>query len=181
MNARKRKSQLSRIQESERALRAQAFTNIDENRVWDSNNNKQKIGFCPIPRTMPLISRIMDSLSGKGKPVSSTYLELWCRNWELGFVKLNNPTEMAFASGFNGTRGVSTWRERLRRLEDLDFISSKQGPGGVGQYNVQIWNPYIIIKEHYQRKSQGLQEGLYLALFERASEIGAKDLIELSE
>ena len=162
----------SKIDEQRTAIRLQVFGNIDQKHIWD---RKTHSGFTTIPRTMPLLGAIMDGLSGKGKPLSTTYLELWCRSDDNGFVTLNKPAEMAFASGFGGQRGVSTWKERIRALEKLGFIVTKPGISGSLHY-VQIWNPYIIVKIHRDEKTPGFQEDKYAVLFERALEIGATDL-----
>ena len=117
----------------------------------------------------------MDTLSGKGKPVSSAYLEIWCRSNEKGFLTVSKPVPTAFASGYSGERGVSTWKERIRRLEALHFIGTKAGPSGDLNY-IQIWNPYLVIKYHAAQKTDGFSEMHYHALIERALEIGALDL-----
>ena len=116
----------------------------------------------------------MDSLSGKGKPVSTTYLELWCRSNDDGFIALSKQAEIAFASGFSGLRGVATWKERVRKLEELRFLDTKPGVSGNLHY-VQLWNPYIVIKNHRENNTIGLPEDRYNALIERMMEIGAKD------
>jgi hypothetical protein len=46
-------------------------------RLWHRLAHK---GFATIPKTMPIVLQIMDNLSD-GKPVSSTYLGLWCSTW----------------------------------------------------------------------------------------------------
>ena len=61
---------------------------------------------------MPLILSLMDDVS-KGQPISSTYLELWCRTFDESFVTLSKPREMAFHAGFDGRRAERTWRSRL--------------------------------------------------------------------
>jgi len=158
-------------------LRAGLFPDLDESRVWDIKNRKRTKGYASIPRTMPLIGAIMDLLAGKGKPVATTYLELWCRSNEQGFLTLSKPAETAFASGYSGERGVSTWKERVRRLEALGFISTKPGPSGDLNY-VQIWNPYLVIKDHAAKGTPGFSEKHYHALIERTLEIGALDLLD---
>src|SRR5882672_8579876 len=65
-------------------------------------------GFTTIPRTLPLIFHVMDAMS-KGKPVSSTYFDLWCRAYDECFVTLNKHREMAFHAGFSGQRAEQTW------------------------------------------------------------------------
>src|SRR5271163_4779194 len=44
-----------------------------EPQLWHRKGHK---GYATIPKTMPLVVQIMDNLSGKGKPVSPTYLSL---------------------------------------------------------------------------------------------------------
>jgi len=161
-----------KIEEKQAELRRQVFGDIQPNHVWHRKTAK---GFTTIPRTMPLLGAIMDALSGKGKPVSTTYLELWCRSNDDGFVTLSKQSEIAFASGFSGLRGVSTWKERVRKLEELQFVVTKPGVSGNLHY-VQIWNPYLIIGYHKTQNTAGFPVDRYNALYERMLEIGATDL-----
>lgn len=116
---------------------------------------------------------LMDRLS-KGKPVSAVYLELWCRVFDESFVNLK-PREMAFHAGFTGQRAEQTWSERVKILEKLGFIKTQPGQEGILSYAV-ILNPYKVVKEHYKKKTLGLDSAAYNALLHRASEIGANDL-----
>jgi hypothetical protein len=68
--------------------------------LWNRTANK---GFATIPKTMPLILQIMDELS-KGRPLSSTYLGLWCATWDNSMVNAAKHQELAHASGFSGQR-----------------------------------------------------------------------------
>ncbi len=174
-----RRPQLARIKEKKAQMRAAIFPEIDQNRVWDIRNKAKTKGFTPVPRTMPLIGAIMDALSGKGKPVSTTFLELWCRADEQGFQVMSKPHDVAFASGFITERGLTTWRERMRKLSELGFITAKPGASGDFHY-VQIWNPYLVIKEHAQKSTPGFPERHYHVLVERVHEIGATDLADVA-
>ena len=176
MNA-KRRTALQRSRDKKSSIRKSVFPNIDESRVWNVKDRSRTKGFTSLPRTMPLIGNIADRLAGKGKPVSNTYLELWCRANEQGFLILTKPVEISFASGFSGERGVTTWKQRVRRLEELGFISSKPGASGDLHY-VQIWNPYLVIRDHHNTQTDGFSERHYHALLERHHEIGAIDLEE---
>src|SRR5215472_8159732 len=90
-----------------------------EDRRWDRTAYG---GFITVPKTMPLIGRIMDEMS-KNFPVSSTYNALWARTWDKNaFVRLNKFDEIAFEAGFTGQRGVRTLQDRLKRLEALGFV-----------------------------------------------------------
>ena len=168
------KALVKKVEAKQAELRKQVFGDINAAGVWHRKTAK---GFTTIPRTMPLLGQLMDGLSGKGKPVSTTYLELWCRSNDDGFVILNKQAEIAFASGFSGQRGVATWKERVRKLEELQFIITKPGVSGSLHY-VQLWNPYLIVKYHRSQNTAGFLEDRYTALVERTMEIGAKDLDE---
>ncbi|HID06131.1 MAG TPA: hypothetical protein EYP10_03175 [Armatimonadetes bacterium] len=130
-----------------------------------------------MPRTIPLIGAIADLMAGKGKPVTSTYLELWCRCNEQGFVNVSKHSDVSFASGFSGERGISTWKQRLRKLEALGFVSIQSGTAGDIHY-VQIWNPYLVIKHHAEADTEGFSDKHYNAYLDRYYEIGALDLEE---
>lgn len=139
--------------------------------LWDRKAHK---GFTTIPKTMPLILRIMDEMTS-GAPVSSTYLTLWCSTWDNGFVQVIKPDEMAFASGFGGQRGEHTWAGRMKKLEELQFISLKAGKSGPMTHAL-IRNPHEVLREHHEQKTPGLVEASYTALVEKALEVGALDL-----
>jgi hypothetical protein len=121
----------------------------------------------------------MDDLS-KGKPLSSTYLGLWCSTWDNSFVTISRPQEMAHAAGFSGQRADYTWISRVKILQDLDFVDVKPGAMGEVTY-ILIWNPHLIIREHYAKRTLGLTEGDYNALVARALEIGARDMLPAEE
>jgi hypothetical protein len=142
-------------------------------RLWDRNANP---GFATIPKTMPLILQIMDEMS-KGKPLSATYLGLWCATWDNGFVNISKPQEMAHGAGFGGQRAEYTWGARMKLLHDFGFINIKPGKSGPISH-VIIWNPHLVIREHYEKGTPGLIEASYNMLLDRALEIGAKDMTE---
>ncbi len=148
-------------------LRQTLWPEASDNWLWSRHTHD---GFTTVPKGMPLIMSIMDDLA-KGQPVSSTYFELWCRTFDESFVTLSKPREMAFHAGFDGQRAERTWRGRLEILAKLNFISLKEGPSGPASYAL-IWNPYKVIKDHFERKTPGLRQDKYNALLERAGEIG---------
>ena len=138
-------------------------------RIWQSEKSK---GWLNIPRSMPVIMRILDSLT-KGQPVSATYLELWCRTFNDGFVTASKPREMAFFSGFDGERAQRTWLSRIRKLHELGFIDVKEGPSGPVSY-ILIVNPYTPLKR--LREEGKISSQFWNALIARMIEIGANDL-----
>jgi hypothetical protein len=159
-----------KIGEKRLKLRNEIFPEITDTDLWLRKNSK---GFMTIPRALPLLLMLMDRLS-KGKPISATYLELWCRMFDECFVNLK-PREMAFHSGFSGQRAEQTWSERMKILQKLGFIDIRPGPEGLFSYAV-VLNPYKIIKTHFEQKHPGLDDAAYNALLQRVTEIGANDL-----
>lgn len=170
MNIKQRKKRSQRIQEKYQEMRDQLWPELDEQMLWD---RRKKAGYTTIPRTMRYIQLIMDEMAN-GKPLGSTYLALWCRVYDVScMVVINNQETMAFESGFTGQRAVTTWKSRMKRLIELEFIEAKPGAAGKFQY-VLIWDPYKIIKKHLKNKTIP-QNVTYNAFLDRAMEIGAGD------
>ena len=144
-----------------------------ETNLWNRRAHK---GFATIPKTMPMILKIMDEMT-KGAPVSSTYLTLWCNTWDNSFVVLNRHREMANMSGFGGQRGEHTWRTRVRKLHDLHFIGIAAGKSGPMSSAI-IWNPHLVLRWHHSQGSLGLTHSSYNALRELALDVGAMDMLE---
>ena len=138
-------------------------------RIWEYQTSD---GWLNIPRSMPVIMRILDSLT-KGQPVSATYLELWCRTYNDGFVTASRSREMAFFSGFDGERAQRTWLSRIRKLHELGFIDVKEGPSGPVNY-ILVENPYTPLKK--LRDDGMISDRLWNTLIARMIEIGADDL-----
>ena len=89
-----------------------------ESRAWVAEK-----GFFQAPRTLPLLMSLISSkeISGK-KDASTAYFELWARNWGEGIVEITDEHDHAFAAGYEGTRALRTWRERIYLLEKAGFI-----------------------------------------------------------
>jgi hypothetical protein len=139
-----------------------------------------KIGFTTIPRTMSMLINIINDMSkrvgsNKSVPAGKAYLVLWCRVFDEALVKIDSDAEAAAEAGYVGERNVTTWREHLKVLQELGFIDCKEGPAGPYQY-VLLFNPYQIVK---RLKSKGwVDNASYIALYQRALEIGADDFDE---
>lgn len=151
-------------------LRESLWPEISDEELW---LRQQRVGFTTIPRSMSLIGRIIDQLSGKGFPLYSTYITLWCWVFDEAFVEIKSPKEFSFESGFGGPRAEATWRNRMRRLQDLGFIDIKPGIAGDFQYII-ILNPIKTIEQHYLDKKKDVS---YNALLGRLSQVGADDLL----
>jgi hypothetical protein len=161
------KKGLSQIERRKKEMRSKLWPELDEKRLW-----RRDKGWLVIPRAMPLILQIMDTLS-KGKPVSSTFFDLWCRTYDDSFVIGNKEREMALFSGFTGERAVRTWATRMHILEKLGFIDIKEGTNGPISY-VLVFNPYIVIRELYE--SGQVNTSMYNALMQRVIDIGSAEL-----
>lgn len=155
--------------ERRKSLRQLLWPDITDEDLW---LRTQRIGFTTIPRTMNLIGRIQDTLSGKGLPVATTYLTLWCWVYDEGFVEIRNPKEFSYESGFSGSRSESVWKIRMRKLVDLGFIQNKPGLSGEFHY-VLLLNPIHIIESIYKDKPNDIA---YRTLRGRLVQIGADDI-----
>lgn len=161
-----------KIAKRQQELRARLWPEIGPEWVWHRLTHD---GFTTLPKGMPLIMSIMDDMA-KGQPVSTTFLDLWCRTFDEGFVTLSKPREMAFHAGFDGQRAERTWKQRLNILSELLFISLREGPSGPASYAL-ILNPYKVIKWHYDNNHPGVRKDKYNALLERTIEIGDESLM----
>jgi len=170
------------IRDRDIELRDTLFEDADV-RLWDRSRFS---GFATVPKTMPYVCRVLDELS-KGQPLSSTYLALWCWTWDNAFVKLGRMSDLAFAAGFSGQRGVRTFQERLKRLVDLGFV--EVAPSGLQAMGLAFLpNPHMQIMRLYEAKvspqgdpdlkakAAGIQASTYNALIERAQEIDCSDI-----
>lgn len=153
------------------ALRQQFWPTVTEDDLWQRN---VRAGFATVPRSLPIMLMIMDGMN-KGYPVSSVYTDLWCRAPDEMFLQLQSHSGLAFSAGFEGERAQRTWRDRIRRLQEQGFIDVQPGPFGDISYAV-IFNPYHIIRRHYEAGHPAVTQARYNALLARADEIGADDL-----
>lgn len=163
-------SKADKLAQSRLLLRAQIWPDLDPSLLW---SRKKAKGFATVPRPLPLMLVILDQFS-KGKPPSSVYLDLWCRMFDEGFVRLDRPHEMALSSGFLTPRGPYLWAERLDILDRLGFIRLAPGPQGSRSFAL-VLNPYRVLHRLF---SEGkVQPRLFNALASQADLIGAEDLL----
>lgn len=173
MNLKQKRVRASKMLSRNLELRKEFWPSISADLLW---NRKQKSGFTTMPRPMPQILRIMDHLADKGKPVSQSYLSLWCRVFDESLVVIQNEKEMASEAGFTGQRAVTTWHSRMKNLVEMGFIDAKARSSEKYKY-ILIFNPYIVIKK--LKKEKKIPEPLYNALFARAQEVGAVDDLKI--
>lgn len=113
---------------------------LNKYEVWTT---KYYDGYARIPRWLSVVASIMDKLI-TGKPLSNTYLALWFRVDSNGYVQIKNEQRLAFESGFHSSRKISSWKSRMRILQELGFIDSKKGHESEFQY-VVIIDPFSVI------------------------------------
>ena len=74
-----------------------------------------------------------------------------------------------------GNAASAPGEQRCVLLATLGFIETQRGPSGEMSYAI-ILNPYLVLRRLHDAKHPGLREDKYIALIDRALEIGADDL-----
>ena len=140
-----------------------------EGSLWTA---KGTAGYTTMPRLMPLILHLMRQLSQKGDP-SSVYFELWARAFGEGIVTISDENTCAYAAGYEGTRAVRSWRERILTLKELGFIYIK--PQFYREIaHILIYNPLAVCAKLRAQKPTRVTDEWWTAFVHRASEIGAE-------
>ncbi len=168
----KNRTRAQRISDNQMEIRKRLWPEIVDEMLW---NRKKEKGFTTIPRTMPYILKIMDEIASPIK-VSGAYFALWCYVFDESFVTITNPSQMALEAGFSGQRAVTTWRDRMKKLQELKFIDAKSGSSGPYHY-VLIFNPFNVIETH-RKNGNIVSETTINVFFERAIAIGALEPYE---
>lgn len=169
MNAKQAATRARKMKEQRLGWRKKFWPEVERKDLW---HRKRCDGFTTMPRTMPHLMEIIDSLT-KGKPASRAYLALWCRVSDEMVIRIQNPVYLAAESGFSGERQISTWQSRMSSLVEYGFIKVASGQAGPYEF-VLIINPYLVIRGLH--KKGAIPGSLYNALDVRAGEIGADDL-----
>ncbi|BEH22953.1 Uncharacterised protein [Burkholderia pseudomallei] len=147
------------------------FPGMPEVWLW---HRKRNDGFITIPRTLPIVMQAIDAQS-KGQPAGHTLFCLWARSPDHSLLTIENPTTFAAEAGFVGERAVDTWRRRMKRLRELNFIQTKPGASGEFHY-VLLLNPNAVME--WMRSQNLVQNDLYSRFLERLADIGAFGDIE---
>lgn len=83
-------------------------------------------GYCRVtPRTLPLVCVLAEHVKQRAGELTPTYVDLWLRTDNDGFVEVEDELECAASAGFLGGRALWSWRERIRELERLGMIRVK--------------------------------------------------------
>ena len=124
--------------------------------VWPTEiawtGEKPETGWFRAPRSLPLILMLLSSKSVNDKAdLTGVYIELLARHRDSGIVDMVAPGEHSYAAGYTGTRGIRTWQERMKILEELGFIKSKMT--GNQQYKyVLLVHPTIAVQRLHDAK-----------------------------
>ncbi len=136
--------------------------------VWSRHGTS---GWTTIPRVLPLITVLLRHLTkNNGGDASSVYIELWARVYDEGYVQISNQLDHVYASGYTGARGLRTWQERMRLLEDHGFIKI-QSNGAQEFGHILLVDPLLVASRH--KRNNRTPEGWWAAFRSRADEIGA--------
>ena len=134
--------------------------------LWD---RKVDNGFSTVPRTLPYICRVLERFAEKGRPLSQTYIALWCRMSDVGLIEIREKEALAYEAGFSGSRAVTTWASRMKILAQEGFIDCRSGTSGDFHYTLML-HPLKVIKEKYDGKTL---DDDYRRLVARMSDVGA--------
>jgi hypothetical protein len=160
---------MTKAEEKRRSLRDQVFPNCTDE-LW--NRKLVTGGFTTIPRTLGLIMTLIEQLADrkKGKDVSRTYFELWCRAFDDYFIDAGDVESLSFAAGFvTRGRNVRSWEERIQELGNLGFI--RTAPNGTRKQGyVLLVDPHKVIKR--LRANGQIGDEWWGAYTKRATDIG---------
>jgi hypothetical protein len=73
------------------------------------------------------------------------------RHFDNGIIEMAGEPDHAYAAGYHGSRGVRTWQERMKVLEDLGLIRSKHIGNQHYKY-VLLVHPTVAIQRLYEGK-----------------------------
>jgi hypothetical protein len=129
-------------------------------------------GWFRAPRTLPLILSLLSNKKTTGSTLDPgrVYLDLLGRHRDSGVVEMADEGDHSYAAGYEGNRGVRTWKERMKLLENLGFIKSKKG--GNQRYKfVLLVHPTIVV---HNLHANGVVDEHWYATY-RARQIDAKE------
>jgi hypothetical protein len=148
---------------------------------------KPEKGWFRAPRTLPLVLMLLSDkkLSGTAD-LGRVYLELLARHWDAGVIEMASPGEHSYAAGYAGRRGVRSWQERMKLLEELGFIKSRSG-GNLQYKYVLLVHPTVAIQalheddklpkawwDNYRMRQMEATEAPYEKLMERFKPVKVK-------
>ena len=168
-----KQSSVRRLKMAERAQQQLDihFPDLPAHLKWHRKTND---GYITIPRTLPIVMQAID-MQSKGQPAGHTLFCLWARSPDHPLISIENPATFASEAGFIGERAVDTWRRRMKKLRELEFIKTKPGASGEFHY-VLLVNPNTAME--MMRHKQLVQNDVYSRFIDRVADIGAYGEVE---
>ena len=122
---------------------------------------------------MPLVLQAI-RLMTKGTSAAETYLALWCNCISESIVEMSSKATLIASAGYSGATSERTWKERMKRLDELGFI--KIAPGKHGDIScVLILNPHMVLRRHKEQETPGFDERIYNSILEQVADYGMTD------
>jgi hypothetical protein len=90
---------------------------------------------------------------------------------------MNSKAILIAASGYTGATSERTWKERMKKLEELGFIKIASGKYG-DISSVLIYNPHKVLKKHKEKKTPGFDEKTYNCILEQIADYRMRDFHE---
>lgn len=138
-----------------------------EQRVF---NPKASGGWARMPRTVPMISGLVDFLSDKEKP-GRLYTVLWGYEYGDGLIEISDPAHLALEAGYLSSRAERSFNERMKALVKLGFIEAK--PIGSREYGlVLLLDPHRVVVALKAMKDSRVPESWWTAFTSRCADIG---------
>ena len=147
--------------------------------AWTGDPPEQ--GWFRALRTLPFLLVLLSNkkVTGSTADPGRVYLDLLARHRDSGIIEMANEGDHSYAAGYAGGRGVRTWKERMKLLENLGFIKSRKS--GNQQYKfVLLVHPTLVVQrlrdkgkidshwwESYRARQIDAKEASYQELMER--------------
>lgn len=127
-------------------------------------------GWFAAPRYLPAVLALLDEKELRGdQDLSRVYIDLWTRTYDEGLVQVTTDKEHALACGFPNR--VRSWRDRLRKLEELGFV--KVFAVGASDFAyIGMVHPYIAV-QRLRRKGKLTNERLWNLFIKSLADAGA--------
>jgi hypothetical protein len=93
----------------------------------------------------------------KGTSAAETYFALWCHSMSESIVEMKDKASLITSAGYAGKTGERTWKDRMKKLEELGFIKTTPGSDCV-----LLMNPHKVLKRIKESgKKSELETELY--------------------
>lgn len=135
-------------------------------------NPRLSSGWARMPRTVPMISGLIDFLSDNKEKPGRLYTVLWGYDFGDGLIEVSDPAHLALEAGyFSAGRAERSFNERMRVLQQLGFIESR--PIGSREFGaVLLLDPHRVVVRLRQAENSRVPEAWWTAFAARCGDIG---------